>query len=148
MVVSPSISDLVLTTKSAKVWRSYEIKEKRQVVCQVDALLLSGLSQRRACKNVGVKYLYYRCWKKLLEKVGSTKDAGHFIAYNLKGNARKIHVGHEGILKPFENKLKAFVFKVRNQGVQLTNCMIGRDASRLVQSFKEKSERSRIVSVS
>ena len=148
MVVSPSISDLVVTTKAAKVRRSYEIKEKRQVVCQVDALLPSGLSRRRACENVGVRYLYYRRWKKLLEKVDSMKDAGHFIPYNLKGNARKIHVGREGILKPFENELKAFVFKVRDQGVQLTNRMIAREASRLVPSFKEKSERSRILSVS
>ena len=76
------------------------------------------------------------------------KDVGHFIAYNMKGNARKIHVGCEGILKTVENELKAFVFEVHEQGVQLTNRMIGREASRLVPSFKEKSERSRIVSVS
>ena len=60
MVVSPLATNLVVTTKAAKVQRSYEIKEKRQVVCQIDALLTSGLSQRRACKNVGVNYLYYR----------------------------------------------------------------------------------------
>ena len=70
------------------------------------------------------------------------------MAYNTKGKARKIHGGRPGILKPVETQLKSFVFKVRKQGVQLTNRMIGREAARLVPSFVQKSERSRIVSVS
>ena len=63
MVVSPSATNLVVTTTAAKVRGSYEIKEKRQVVCQIDALLTSGLSRCRACENIGVKYLYYCRWK-------------------------------------------------------------------------------------
>jgi hypothetical protein len=68
MVVSPLATNLVVTTKAAKVRGSYEIKEKRQVVCQIGALLTSGLSRRRSCKNLDVKYLYYRRWKKADQK--------------------------------------------------------------------------------
>ena len=85
MVVSPLATNLVVATKAAKVRRSYEIKEKLQVVCQIEAFLTSGLSWRRACKNVGVKYLYYRRWKTLIEKVDSINDGEHFVAYNTKG---------------------------------------------------------------
>ena len=95
---------------------SYDIKEKRYAVSQVEALVQSGLSKRRACETVGVKYLYFRRWQKLLEKIEHLKEAGHFYAYNLKGTARKIHVGREGILKPVEKQLTAFAEKGNKMG--------------------------------
>ena len=146
--MSPLATNLVVTTKAAKVRMSYEIKEKRQVVCHIDALLTSGLSRCWACENVGVKYLYYRRWKKLIKKVDIINNGEHFVAYNTKGKAQKIHGGRPGILEPVETQLKSSVFKVCEQGVQLTNCMIGREAAWLVPSFVQKSEQSRIVSVS
>ena len=84
--------------------------------------------------------MYYRHWKKLIEKVDSINNGEHFVAYNTKGKAQKIHGGHPGILKPVETQLKSFVFKVCEQGVQLTNRMIGREAARLVPLFAQKSE--------
>ena len=145
MVVSPLTTNFVVTTKAAKARRSYEIKEKRQVVCQIDILLTSGLSWCRACESVGVKYLYYRSWKKLIKKIDIINDGEHFVAYNTKGKVWKIHGGCPGILKPEETQLKSFVFKVCEQGIQLMNRMIGREAALLRPLFAQKSEQSRIV---
>ena len=62
-----------------------------------------------------------------------------FRLFNLNGTARKIHPGRMSILAPVREELSAFVFHLREQGIQCTNRMVGREASRLLPAFCEKS---------
>ena len=80
------------------VRRSYELKEKRFVVQQIDALISSGHSRCNACQILGIPPLYYRRWKRLVLKVHDVNSTDDFVSYNTKGTARKIHPGRPSAL--------------------------------------------------
>ena len=71
-------------TKGTVSRKSYEIKDKRNFVLQVDELIATGLFSRlTACLNVGIPLLYYSCWKKLLElqKVGFGSQSDSILKF-------------------------------------------------------------------
>ena len=127
--------------------KSYEIKEKRSAVSLIDELVSRGNSRRKACTSVGISYLYYRRWKKLIEKVDGINDESKFVAFNTKGTSRRIHQGRPSLLGAISPQLKTFIFNVREQGIQVTNRMVVREASRLLPSFSQKTMRSKIVCI-
>jgi len=52
-----------------KIRRSFEIKEKRIVVSRINKLMSSGWSRCKACASMGIPYMYFCHWKKLLAKI-------------------------------------------------------------------------------
>ena len=72
-------------TKGTVGRKSYEIKDKRNVVQRVDELVATGFSRRKACLSLGIPLLYYSCWKKLIEKVDAINSGTDFVPYNTKG---------------------------------------------------------------
>ena len=119
--------------------RSFSLKEKREVVRTVDTLVSHGNSFRKACDAFGILPIYYRRWKAVLQNVEELEVEDLFRSFNLNGTARKIHPGRVSILAPVREELSAFVFYLREQGIQCTNRMVGREASRLLPAFCEKS---------
>ncbi len=86
-----------VTTKLI-IRKSYDLKEKQNAVTMIDELVSSGNVQRKACASAGIPYLYYRRWKKLIEKVDGINDGKKFVSYNTKGTSRCIHQGHSSML--------------------------------------------------
>ena len=130
-----------------KIRRSFEIKEKRIVVSRIDELVSSGWSRRKACASMGIPYMYFCRWKKLLAKIDGLNQSNEFVPYNTTGTARRLHQGRKSALYDVKPRLKAFIFKIREQGVQVTNKMVEREASRLLPSFKNKSPCSKELCV-
>ena len=60
------------------------------------------------------------------------------MPYNTTGIARRLHQGHKSALNDVKPHLKAFIFKIYEQGVQVMNEMVECESSRLLQSFKNK----------
>lgn len=129
------------------VRKSYELKEKRFVVQQIDALISVGHSRRNACQILGIPTLYYRRWKQLISKVFDVNSTNEFVSYNTKGTARKIHPGRPSALSVIRPQMKEFVSSIRERGIQLTNRMMGREASRILPSFKDKTVRAKAVAI-
>jgi hypothetical protein len=69
------------------------------------------------------------------------------VAYSTKGTALKIYHGHTSVLTVIFPELEAFMFKIREQGIQLTNRMVGREVARILPVFKHKTVRAKAVSV-
>ena len=128
-------------TKGTVSRKSYEIKDKRNFVLQVDELIATGLFSRlTACLNVGIPLLYYSRWKKLLEKVDALNSGTEFMPYNTTGTSCKIHPGRESVFAQVKEQLQAFTFQLSKQGVQVTNRMVMREAARLLPGFKDKTQ--------
>jgi hypothetical protein len=136
-------------TNSSRVKRrrSFEIKEKRILVTRIDELVSAGWSRRKACALMGIHFVYYSRWKKLLAKVDGLNHGDEFVSYNTTGTARRLHSGRKSALEEVKLVLKAFIFKIRESGVQVTNKMVEREASRLLPSFKNKTPRSKELCV-
>ena len=134
-------------TSTLKSRRSFEIKEKRLVVMRIDELMSAGWSRRKACASMGLHFVYYSRWKKLLAKVDGLNHGNVFVSYNTTGTTRRLHGGRKSALEEVKPVLKAFIFKIREQGVQVTNKMVEREASRLLPSFKDKSPHSKELSI-
>ena len=63
--------------------KSYELKEKRHIVQQIDGLIAGGsCSCRKACAVVSIHPMYYTRWKKILEKADELNSSAEFVAYN------------------------------------------------------------------
>ena len=126
-------------TKGTSSRKSYELKDKRHIVQQIDGLVAGGFcSRRKACAAVGIRPLYYTRWKKVLEKADELNSSTEFVPYNTRGTSRKIHPGRESVLAQVKEQLRAFTFKLCEQGVQVTNRMVMREAGRLLPTFKAK----------
>jgi len=119
--------------------RSYSLKEKCDVVCSIDLLVVNGLLHSQACVALAIPRIYYRRWKKVIAKVGELEKDDSFHAFNMNGLAREIHPGRVGILVAMKEQLLSFICKLRDQGIQCTNRMVMREAVRLVPSFRGKS---------
>ncbi len=140
---------IATTTKTATVTtrRSFEIKEKRIVVSRIDELVSAGWSRRKASASMGIPFLYYSRWKKVIQKADDLIRSNAFVSYNATGTARRLHQGRKSILEPVKSTLQKFIFTIREQGVQVTNKMVEREASRLLPSFKNKTPRAKELSV-
>jgi len=126
-------------TKGTVGQKSYEIKDKRNYVQRVDELVSTGFSRRKACMGLGIPLLYYSRWKKLIEKVDAINSGTEFVPYNTKGTSRKIHPGRASVLVQVKQQLQQFMFRLCEQGVQVTNRIVLREAARLLPDFKDKS---------
>ncbi len=135
-------------TKGTSSRKSYELKDKRHIVQQIDGLVAGGFcSRRKACAAVGIRPLYYTRWKKILEKADELNSSTEFVPYNTRGTSRKIHPGRESVLAQVKEQLRAFTFKLREQGVQVTNRMVMREAGRLLPAFKAKTRRAQELAI-
>jgi len=130
-----------------RIRRLFEIKEKRIVVLQIDELVSAGWLRRKACASMGIHFVYYSRWKKLLAKVDGLNHGNEFVSYNTSGTAHQLHSSHKRALEEVKLVLKAFIFKICESGIQVTNKMVEREASRLLPSFKNKTPRSKELCV-
>ena len=112
-------------TKGTSSRKSYELKDKRHIVQQIDGLVAGGFcSRRKACAAVGICPLYYTRWKKVLEKADELNSSTEFVPYNMRGTSCKIHPGRKSVLAQVKDKLRAFTFKLCEQAVQVTNWIV------------------------
>jgi hypothetical protein len=123
--------------------KSYEFKEKRATVLKVNALVAGRFSHHKACRYVGIPTLYYRRWVKLLEKVDTISAGDSYVSNKLTATARKLHSGRKSILTEIAPQLKQFILIMCEQGIQVTNRMVGREASRILPAFRVKSAQAK-----
>jgi hypothetical protein len=55
-------------------------------------------ARSNACFVVGIPYLYYLSWKKLIKKVDEINDGKQFMPYNTKDTSYRIHQGNPSLL--------------------------------------------------
>jgi hypothetical protein len=116
--------DEVIDPEAPVTRKSYDIKTKWVFVQTIDTLVSSGKSRRASCAFVGIPPLYYRCWKRLLTKVDDVNATEEFVAYSTKGTTSRLHRGRTSVLAVIRPELEAFMFKIRKQGIKLTNRMV------------------------
>jgi len=119
--------------------RSFSLKEKREAMHLIDLLIMNGVSCAAVCQQFRILPRYYCRWRKTVAKVDELKEDGGYVAFNTNGSARKIHPGHPGVLVPIKEQLSEFIVNLRDQGVQCTNRMVMREASRIVPAFLAKT---------
>jgi hypothetical protein len=109
----------------------------------------SGFTCHYACLKVGILALYHRWWKKLINKVEDVNVTDAFVSYNTHRSSCKLHQGWKSFLPTIKPQLKAFIFiyQLRDQGIQLTNRMVGQEAACLLPAFKDKTSRAKEVVV-
>ena len=100
-------------TSIVKSRRSFEIKEKRLVGTRIDKLVSAGWSRCKACASMGLNFVYYSCWKKLLATVDGLNHGNEFVSYNTTGTTRRLHGGRKSALEEVKPVLMAFIFKIR-----------------------------------
>ena len=116
--------DEVVDPEAPLTRKSYDIKTKRVFVQTIDMLVSSGKSRCASCAFVGIPPLYYHRWKRLLTKVDDVDATEEFVAYSTKGTTRRLHRGCTSVLDTIQPELEAFMFKIREQGIQLMNRMV------------------------
>ena len=86
-------------TSIVKSRRSFEIKEKRLMVTRTNKLMSTGWLHHKACASMGLHFVYYSRWKKLLAKVDGLNHGNEFVSYNTTGTAHRLHGGRKMHLK-------------------------------------------------
>jgi hypothetical protein len=130
-----------------KIRKSYEIRDKRCTVQHVNELVAHRCSRRKACGIVGIPGIYYRRWKKLVAKVDDMNSAAEFTSQNTTGGAREFHSGRNSFLSKIKLELKRFIFQLPEQGIQIINWIVLREAACILHAFKEKSTRAKELAV-
>ena len=108
---------------------------------------MSGKFRCASCAFIGIPPLYYRCWKRLLTKVDNLNATEEFVAYSTEGTTRRNHRGRISVLATICPHLEAFKFKIREQGIQLTNRMVEQEAARILPVFRHKTVRAKAAAV-
>ncbi len=119
--------------------KSYTIKEKREFVNAVDALIAKDIPRRKACVILGLHPNYYSRFKKVVAKVDALEKSDGFVAHRTNGTARRIHPGRPSLLSVIKDDLSRFIFEKRQNGIQVSTRMIRQEACRLLPSFRMKS---------
>ena len=65
---------------------SFSIKDKRYFVHTIDIIVSTAVSRHQACACVGLPYLYYAHFKKMLQKVEAI-DSDVLIPFKTNGSA-------------------------------------------------------------
>ena len=123
--------------------KSFDIKDKRNAIQKIDALVSAGFSQHQACLGVGIPPLYYRRWVKVLKKVDVMNAGDVYVSNKTNGTARRIHPGQKSILAGIGSQLNRFIFQMREQGIHLTNRMVSLEASQILPAFQDKTTRAK-----
>lgn len=131
--------ELNFTQKEASLRRSFSVKEKREYVVTVDAIIATGATRRQACAMVNLPHNYYPRFKKVLSKIDDLEKNDGFVPFKTNGIARKIHPGRPSLLQEIREDLSRFVFEIRQRGIQVSTRMIRQEASRLLPTFRGKS---------
>ena len=146
-VAVAAAADEVIDPEAPTTRKAYDIKTKHVFVQTIDTLISSGKSCRAACAYAGIPPLYYRHWRRLLAKIDDVNATEEFVAYSTKGTACKIHHGRTSVLTTIHPELEDFMLKIREQDIQLTNRMVGREAARILPVFKHKTVIAKAVVV-
>ena len=116
--------DEVIDPEAPVSRKSYDIKTKCVFVQTIDTLVSSGKSRRASCAFVGIPPLYYCHWKRLLTKVDDVNATEEFVTYSTKGTTHRLHHGRTSVSAAICPELEAFMFKICEQDIQLTNMMV------------------------
>ncbi len=71
--------------------RSFSNQDKRDFVHTMDIIISNGVSRCQACACVGLPYLYYAHFKKVLQKVEALENSDVYIPFKTNGTVHKIH---------------------------------------------------------
>ena len=123
--VMAAAADEAVDPEAPATRMAYDIKTKFVFVQTIDTLISSSKSRRTARAFVGIPPLYYHRWRRLLAKIDDVNATEEFVADSTKGTARKIHHSCTRGMTTIRPELEAFMFKICEQGIQLTNRMVG-----------------------
>ena len=141
-VVAQVIEPLsALTTRESEptLRKAFAIKEKREYVQAIDAIVSQGISRRKACSMLGLHPVYYARFKKVLRKVDDLENGDAFVAHKTNGTACKVHAGCPSLLSAIQEDLSRFIFETRQRGIQVSTRMVRQEACRLLPSFRNKT---------
>jgi hypothetical protein len=134
-----TMSDEVVPFYAPAAQNSIDLRHKRSMGQQIDALISSGLSCHAACQSIGIPTLHFHRWKTLVMKVFNVTSTDDFVSYSTNRKACKIHPGHPSSLLAIRQQFKAFAASICERGIQLTNRMMAREACCLIPAFREKT---------
>ena len=109
--------------------RRFTIQEKFGLICIVDRLMDTGMSQRAACKEVNIHHSMYALWKK---QVGVMVDIKNI-------RSKTLCLGRASCLAAHREELLRFIFELREQGVAVSVSMVAVKAAQVSHDFALKS---------
>ena len=71
--------------------KSFSIKDKMELVQAINIMVSTSISCRQAYSWVSLHHIYYKRFKKVIEKFDALKKSDVYIPYKTNGTARKIH---------------------------------------------------------
>ena len=80
------VTTVVTTEGKPLLWKFFSIKDKREYVIAIIAIMSTCISHRQACSQVGLSHMYYTCFKKVIEKVDTLKNGATFVPCKRNGN--------------------------------------------------------------
>ena len=106
-------------SRTKTIRRSYNLKEKWAAVQHIDTFVFSWWPRCSACSFVGISYLYYQCWKKVVTKVNGIQEEEEFLSYKTAYSCLKVkvHKGRKSMLAEIEPKLKAYIPNLHEKGI-------------------------------
>ncbi len=119
-------------------WKSFSIKDKRELVQAIDIMVSTSISHCQACSWVGLHHIYYTCFKKVIEKVDALKKIDVYVPYKTNGTARKTHPWHPSWLSIIKDDLACFIVHARHSGIQVSTHMICQEPCHLLLFFRDK----------
>ena len=127
------------TQKEASLRRSFSVKEKREYVVAIDAIIATGATRRQACTMVNLPHNYYPHFKKVFSKINNLEKSNVFVPFKTNGISCKIHPGRPSLLWEICKDLSQFVFEIFQRRIQVSTWMIWQEALRLLPTFRGKS---------
>jgi hypothetical protein len=128
--------------------KSFSLEFKRYAVRYIDlALATKRASVTVASEELCVPHFYYARWKRMLEKVDDMKKTSEFIAFKTNAGSRKIHPGRPSGLEDIRDGLSRSIFELREQGIQVNTRTVRNEASRMSETFNQKSMKAKKASV-
>ena len=116
-----------------KGWRRFTIQEKAAIIRTVERLMQQhGMTRHEAwCEDLNITSGMHWAWKQKNDGMLETKKN------NIK--AKCIHRGKDSCLTAHKHELLQFIFKLREQGMTVSVCMVAVRAAQLSEQFYMKS---------
>jgi transposase-like protein len=118
--------------------RRYSHQEKMSLVRSISGKIqTTQVSIRQACRDARINHKLYRSWKREYNQMKEAKNP----------KAKSYCPGRESTLKPIEQDLTRYIFKLREQGIGVSIDVVIRRAASQSRVFCEKSQGAQFSSV-
>ena len=105
--------------RESALQKSFSVKEKREYIVAIDALMAEGVFCRQACLMFGLPHNYYPCFKKVIKKLGDLEQDAGFVPFKQIGLLVRFIQVIQVFYKPFRKTCIDLILKSGDVGYTL-----------------------------